>query len=176
MTDKQRSNIVLIGMPGAGKSTVGVILAKQISAAFTDADLVIQTKQGRTLQEIVDSEGADALLKIEEDVLASMCLRNNVISPGGSCVYSPSGMENLRKDGFIIFLYVDLPTLASRIRKYPERGIVKRPDQTLADLYEERMVLYRKYAELTIECHTLTQMEICTKIIEELKQLNWLKD
>lgn len=161
------SNLVLIGMPGAGKSTVGVILAKQTSRDFVDTDLLIQTSQQRTLQDIVDTDGYVELRKIEEDVLLGLSVRNHVIATGGSAVYSRKAMTHLKSDGVVIFLDVDLPTLESRVSDFDTRGLAKRPDQGFAALFDERFALYTKYADITINCAGLTQEAVCERIIEE---------
>jgi shikimate kinase len=166
---EMRSNIVLIGMPGAGKSTIGVVLAKQTSRGFIDTDLLIQTSQCRTLQEIVDMYGYEALRNIEEDMLLGLSVRNHVIATGGSAVYSELSMHHLRSDGVIVFLDVDLSVLESRIHDFKTRGLAKRPDQSFADLFRERLLLYIKYADITIKCAGLTQKDICTKIMEKTK-------
>jgi shikimate kinase len=165
---KDKSNIVLIGMPGAGKSTVGVILAKQTSRDFIDTDVLIQISQGRLLQCIVDKEGYMALRKIEENILLGLHCDHHVIATGGSAVYSPVAMEHLKSNGIIVFLDVDLPTLESRIHDYATRGLAKRPDQSLSDLFEERVILYRKYADITVDCKGFSQEEVCAQIIKKL--------
>ena len=166
---KDKSNIVLIGMPGAGKSTVGVILAKLTSRDFIDTDVLIQISQGRLLQDIVDTEGYLALRKIEEDILLSLHCGHHVIATGGSAVYSHVAMEHLKSNGFVVFLDVYLSTLESRVRDFDTRGLAKRPDQTLYELFEERIVLYRKYADITVDCAGLSQEEVCTQIIKGVK-------
>ncbi len=167
MTQDQ-ANIVLIGMPGSGKSTVGVILAKLTSRDFVDGDVLIQTSQDRLLQDIVDTEGHMALRRIEEEVLLALHCINHVIATGGSAAYSHAAMTHLKSNGAVIFLDVDLPTLESRIHDFGTRGLAKRPDQTFADLFEERFALYTKYADITIQCADLTQEEVCDRIIMEL--------
>jgi shikimate kinase len=167
---KHRSNIVLIGMPGSGKSTVGVILAKLTSRDFVDSDVLIQTSQGRSLQEIVDQDGHMRLREIEEDVLLGLHCRDHVIATGGSAAYSHPAMMHLKSDGIVVFLDVDLATLRSRVHDYDTRGLAKRPDQTFADLFEERFVLYTKYADVTVNCVDLTHEEVCARIVDELNQ------
>jgi shikimate kinase len=165
----RRFNIVLIGMPGSGKSTVGVILAKQASMAFVDTDLLIQTEEGRSLQNIVDSDGHMALRAVEERVLMKLDPRNHVIATGGSAVYSSAAMEHLKSAGVVVFLDVTLEALKSRVHDYETRGLAKRPDQTVEDLFAERAALYRKYADVTITCMGLAQEEVCEKILEAVK-------
>jgi shikimate kinase len=167
---ERKSNTILIGMPGSGKSTVGVILAKLTSRGFADTDVLIQTSEGRSLQEIVDTDGYMALRNIEEKILLRLDRRNHIIATGGSAVYSHIAMEQLRLDGFIVFLDVDLATLESRIRDFENRGLAKQQNQTLADLFEERRPLYLKYADLTLGCAGLTHEEICARIIEEWRR------
>jgi shikimate kinase len=165
-----RSNLILIGMPGAGKSTVGVILAKQTSRDFVDTDVLIQTSQGRTLQNIVDTNGYAVLRKIEEDVLLGLSVQNCVIATGGSAVYSDRAMAHLKSHGLVIFLDVELPALESRIHDFLTRGLAKRPDQDLAGLFHERLTLYTKYADITIKCAGLTQGEVCARIINRARE------
>jgi shikimate kinase len=163
------SNIVLIGMPGAGKSTSGVLLAKQTSRGFVDTDIIIQTAQGRSLQDIVDRDGYLTLRKIEEDVLLSLNCHNQVIATGGSAAYSDAAMTHLKSDGLIVFLKVELGILESRIHDYATRGLAKRADQSLADLFEERSVLYQKFADITVDCRHLTPEDVCARIIREVQ-------
>ena len=164
-----KSNIILIGMPGSGKSTVGVILAKLTSRDFVDTDVLIQVSQGQTLQNMVDTAGHMSLRKIEETVLLSLNCRNHVIATGGSAVYSHPAMKHLKSDGIIVFLNVDLPTLASRVHDFDTRGLAKRPDQSFADLFYERVPLYIKHADITVDSTKLLQEAVCTEIIKELK-------
>lgn len=163
---EDKSNLVLIGMPGAGKSTVGVLLAKMTSRNFMDSDIMIQTAQGHTLQDIVDTQGPLALLDIEERMLLNLTCANHVIATGGSAVYSHAAMQSLKMRGVIIFLDVDLPTLTSRIQNFGTRGLAKRPGQSLSDLFEERFPLYRKYADIKISCKNCSQDKICAEIIK----------
>jgi len=163
------SNLVLIGMPGSGKSTAGVILAKMTSRDFLDTDVLIQTSVERTLQDIVDADGYSALRRIEEEILLGLSVRNHVIATGGSAAYSDKAMSHLKQDGTLVFLDVDLPALESRVHDYSTRGLAKRPDQSFAELFEERLVLYRKHADIIIECGRLNQEEVCAEIIERTR-------
>lgn len=165
-----KSNLVLIGMPGSGKSTIGVILAKRTSHDFIDTDVVIQSVQGRSLQDILDSEGYMRLREIESEVLQSLDVKNHVISTGGSAVYSDAAMQHLKEDGVMIYLDVSLDTLRSRITDYETRGIAKRPDQSFDELFLERTLLYRKYADITIAGDGLNQDQVCERILSELNK------
>lgn len=162
------TNIILIGMPGAGKSTVGILLAKQTARAFVDTDVLIQTAQGRTLQHIVDTDGYLALRQIEEQVLLGLSLQNHVIATGGSAAYSDKAMRHLKKSGPVVFLDADLDTLQARVGDYSQRGIAKRADQSFSQLFDERFALYTQYADLTIPCAGLTQDEVCARIAAAL--------
>jgi len=167
--DEEKSNMVLIGMPGAGKSTVGVILAKLTSRDFIDTDVLIQISQGRLLQDIVDTEGHMALRRIEESIILGLDCDHHVIATGGSAVYSQPAMDHLRSNGIVVFLDVDLPTLETRIHDFSTRGLAKRPDQSLSELFEERIILYRKYADITVDCLGFSHEEVCAQIIERVK-------
>lgn len=163
MTD-DRDNFVLIGMPGAGKSTIGILLAKRLAKSFIDTDVVIQTAEGRTLQEIVDTEGHLVLRAIEERELAQLKLRNHVIATGGSAAYSERAMTALRRDGTIIYLKVDYPTLARRVTNLGSRGIAKAATQTFADVFAERIPLYEQHADVIIDCDDLDQEQVVEAI------------
>ncbi len=163
-------NIILIGMPGAGKSTVGIILAKMTSRDFIDTDILIQMSTGRSLQEIVDTDGPLALRRIEEEVILTLAGRKHVIATGGSAVYSAAAMDHLRSSGTVVFLDLGLSVVLSRIHDIHSRGIAKRAEQSLEELFEERLVLYRKYADITIACEGLTQEEVCMQIIADLSK------
>jgi len=162
------SSIVLIGMPGAGKSTVGVLLAKLTCRSFVDTDVLIQSQEGRPLQEIVDREGYLALRRIEEQVITGYGCTGCVVATGGSAVYSPAAMAHLKKHGMVVFLDADLPTLEVRVKDYGTRGLAKRPDQSFRDLFDERAPLYRKYADITVDCSGRTHEEVCDAVIEAL--------
>jgi shikimate kinase len=161
-------NIILIGMPGSGKSTVGVILAKRLSLGFVDTDLLIQTAQGRSLQNIVDTDGYLELRCIEEQVLLQLKCSNQVIATGGSAAYSNPAMTHLKRNGIVVFLHADLETLNKRVHDFSERGLAKGPDQTLDDLFMERFSLYTACADITIDSCRLTHEEVCARIIEQI--------
>jgi len=156
-------------MPGSGKSTVGIILAKLTSKDFLDTDVLIQTTSGRTLQQIIDQKGHMVLRRIEEDVLLSISPRNQVISTGGSAPYSHAAMVHLQRDGIVVFLHADLETLRHRITNFDTRGLAKKPEQSFEDLFEERLDLYSRYADITIESGELTQEQVCEAIITKLE-------
>ncbi len=168
MNNSKKTNIVLIGMPGSGKSTVGVILAKSLALDFVDTDILIQNREKRTLQDIVNAEGHMALRKIEEEVLLSINQKKHIIATGGSAPYSDVAMKHLKKDGLVLFLQTGLTTLKKRINNYETRGLAKRPDQSFEDLFREREVLYKKYADVTLKNDALTQDEVCAFIVEKV--------
>lgn len=147
---KSNKNIVLIGMPGVGKSTLGVILAKILGYEFVDSDLVIQKQTGLLLREIIEKEGTDGFLRVEEDINCELNVERSVIATGGSIVYGDRAMKHLAENGVILYLELDLETLESRLNNIKNRGVAVREGQTLKDLYEERCVLYEKYADITI--------------------------
>jgi len=165
---QQPSNLVLIGMPGSGKSTVGVILAKQTSRGFIDTDLLIQQSQQRTLQDIVDMEGHTVLKQIEENILLDLSLKNHIIATGGSAAYSEKAMAHLKRHGLIIFLDVKLSTLKTRVHDFSTRGLAKRPEQSFAELFDERFELYTRHADITIPCDALSHEQVCEKIIRKV--------
>jgi shikimate kinase len=155
-------------MPGSGKSTIGVILAKKTAKSFIDTDVVIQTNEGRSLQEIIDCDGYMALRKIEERNLLTLNCTNHVISTGGSAAYSDTAMKHLKSSGITVFLNVNLIALTKRIRNFDTRGLAKRPDQTFEDLFNERYSLYRRYADITIDNSEMNQEEVCEEIVERM--------
>lgn len=164
-------NIVLIGMPGSGKSTVGVLLAKALQRDFLDTDVTLQAKEGRGLQEIIDQQGLDFFRRVEERHILSLDCRACVIATGGSVVYYPAAMAHLASSGVVVHLDLDLPSLTKRLTNLHSRGVVRIACQTLNDLYEQRKPLYRKYAQVTVPCAGRTHEEIVDAIITELGSL-----
>ncbi len=155
-------------MPGSGKSTVGVLLAKLLAKQFIDSDILIQDRSGQTLQQIVDNEGHMVLRQIEEEVILDMTYKNYVIATGGSVPYSDKAMEYLKKEGVIAFLQTDMKTLRQRVHNYDTRGIAKRPEQSIEDLFVERETLYRKYAEITVDCIRHNQDEVAEQLARQI--------
>ena len=168
MKPRPFSNIILIGMPGAGKSTIGVILAKQSARDYLDTDVLMQLAEKKSLQQILDETGYMELRRIEERVLLELDCRNHIIATGGSAVYSEAAMQHLKANGIAVFLYVALEELKRRLIDMDTRGIAQRPGQSFTDLYEERQRLYRRYTDLTIDCTDKTQQEISMVICEQL--------
>ena len=162
------SGITLIGMPGAGKSTIGVLLSKRLGLDFVDTDLVIQVREQRTLQQILDSEGYLGLRAIEESVLLGLDPHRRVVATGGSVVYSERAMRRLAGASRIVFLDVPLAELRTRIRDYETRGIARRPDQEFSELFDERTALYMRYADLRIDCDMLGMEDVLERILAEL--------
>lgn len=160
-----KRNLILIGMPGSGKSTVGVLLAKRLGMGFVDTDLLIQQETGRSLQDIVDQDGYQVLRQIEEQVLLGLSVTGHVISTGGSAVYSDAAMKHLKQGGTAVFLDIPLPEVMARIGDYSARGISRRPDQTLAELFDERFILYTRYADVTIQGLGLSHDEVCEAVV-----------
>lgn len=164
------SNVVLIGMPGVGKSTVGVLLAKALSREFVDTDVRIQVREGRMLQEIIDSEGLDAFQALEERHVLNLMCQNTVVATGGSVVYSKPAMEHLRAGGFVIHLSLPLGVLEQRLVDTKSRGLVIGPGQTIEQLYHERMPLYERECDITMECEGMTQDEVVGQVLEALRR------
>lgn len=159
-----KTNIVLIGMPGAGKSTVGVVLAKRLGMDFVDTDVLIQVLSGRRLQEIIESEGLAAFRRIEERMLLDLETSRSVVATGGSVVYSTAGMRRLRERGLLFFLDVPLDELAKRVRNMDSRGIVIDPGEDFAGLYRRRLPLYRRWADREVDGAAGSVEEIAARI------------
>ena len=166
-----KSNIILIGMPGAGKSTVGVVLAKRLGYRFCDSDLLIQESTGHLLSELIEKHGIEGFWKIESDVNAGINYERCVIATGGSAIYEPEGMAHLQEIGHVVYLQLPEDELAERLGDLNARGVTLRPGQTLHDLYEERRPLYEKYAELTIECSGKQLRKVVEEIDARLRKI-----
>lgn len=162
------NNLILIGMPGAGKSTVGVVLAKRMGYRFLDSDLVIQEHEGKLLCELIAENGTEKFLKIEEKINASIEAEHTVIATGGSAVYGQTAMEHFQKIGKIVYLKLNYENLQKRLGDLSERGVAMKEGQTLADLLTERTPLYEKYGEIRIDCDEKEIKEIAAEIMERL--------
>lgn len=162
------SNIVLIGMPAAGKSTVGVLLAKSLLMDFVDTDLIIQKKYRMSLCDIITERGSDAFIQLENDVIKAEDFINSVIATGGSAVYGEEAMRKLRENAKTVFLTLPIEEIKRRINDIHTRGVVIKNGATLDDLYTERLPLYEKYADITIDCSNLTAEECVDRIIESI--------
>lgn len=143
-------NLILIGMPGCGKSTVGVVLAKVMGMQFCDTDIVIQQREGKRLQQIIDEEGNAAFLRHERDALVALEIEDAVVATGGSAIYSPEAMAHLREIGTVIYLRVSAEEIERRLADFAARGVAIKDGQTVRDLYNERIPLYEKYADITV--------------------------
>lgn len=165
---KEKTNIVLLGMPGSGKSTVGVLLAKRLRKRFVDTDLLIQEQENRLLSEIIQEEGVERFIEIENQVNASLEAEQSVIAPGGSAVYGMEAMEHFRNIGEIVYLKLSYESVAKRLGNLAKRGVVLRPGQDLRGLYEERCPLYEKYADYIVACDGLDIGETLELIREKL--------
>lgn len=166
-------NVVLIGMPGAGKSTLGVVLAKILGYEFIDADLLIQSKLDKTLQKIIDACGPDGFIEVENEVLCTLSASRAVIATGGSAVYSDEAMNHLESIGTVVYLRVSYEELESRLGGLHERGVVMKNGMgmSLADLYEERRPLYEKYADVTIDIDGLSVRDAARRLVDQLSIL-----
>lgn len=148
-------NIILVGMPGAGKSTAGVILAKVLGYQFIDSDLLIQKREKKLLHEIIASEGLDAFIEIENQVNASIESEDSVIATGGSVIYGKKAMEHLREIGTVIYIKLSYETLSKRLGNIKQRGVVLKKGQDLKGLYEERCPLYEEYCHYAVDAEGL---------------------
>jgi len=146
------SSLVLIGMPGVGKSTLGVLLAKELGLEFVDTDILIQTREGRTLQEIIEASDYLALRRIEEQVLLSLRPEHKVIATGGSVVYSDAGMQHLKRSALVVFLDLPLRQIRLRLPDFESRGIARAPGQSLKQVFDERRELYLRYSDVQLDC------------------------
>lgn len=161
-------NIVLIGMPGVGKSTVGVILAKLLGYRFIDTDIVIQEHEKKLLKEIIEEKGINGFIQTENLILSSLKAEKAVIATGGSVVYGGDAMKNLSKDGIIVYLKLDYGKLRYRLGNIKNRGVVIKDGQSLSGLYRERVPLYEKYSDIIIDENGCNVEKTINKIIDEL--------
>jgi len=159
-----KKNIILIGMPGAGKSTVGVVLAKKLGYRFTDSDLVIQERTGKLLPELIKEHGIEGFWQIENDVNASLDLNHYVIATGGSAIYGEEAMEHFRQTGTVVYLQLSYEEIEERLGDLTERGVTLRQGQTLMDLYKERIPLYEKYAHYVVPCDGLMLKDVVAEV------------
>ncbi|WP_026494263.1 shikimate kinase [Butyrivibrio sp. WCD3002] len=164
----KKDNIILIGMPTSGKSTVGVILAKVLGYNFIDSDIVIQEKEGRRLSEIIEAEGVDGFIDIENRVNAGIEAEKTVISTGGSVVYGEEAMLHYKKIGKVVYLKIDFEVLTKRLRDVKQRGVVMKEGQTIESLYDERCKLYEKYADIIIDEKNNTMEEVLADVLAAL--------
>ena len=164
----EKSNLTLIGMPGAGKSTIGIILAKNLGFGFVDTDILIQINQQKTLQQIIDESDHLNLRAIEEREILKINIERHVIATGGSAAYSEKAMNHLCNISIIIFLEADYEVIEKRIHNFETRGIAKDKDQSFRELFEKRQILYKKYAEITVDCNDLDQEELARQIEDSL--------
>lgn len=165
------ANISLIGMPGVGKSTVGVLLAKAMSWSFLDTDVLIQVSQERRLHDIIHTEGIEAFVRMEQRYVLTLDRRRHVIAAGGSVIYGPAAMEHLKSLGVIVHLELPLHLLEKRLHDLNGQGLAMAPGQTLHGIYQQRQPLYREYADLTVSSEGLTQEEIVDEIVTRLPQV-----
>lgn len=166
----KKNNLIFIGMPAVGKSTVGVVLAKRLGKKFIDTDLLIQEQENRLLREIIAEEGEEGFLKIENQVNRGVDVENAIISPGGSVVYCEDAMKHYKEIGTVVYLAVSYQTIESRIRNPQKRGVVLKPGQTLRDLYDERSKLFEKYADVTVCEDGCRIEETIDAVLEELEK------
>ncbi len=163
-----KNNIVLIGMPGSGKSTLGVLLAKAIGYSFLDTDLVISRRAGKPLQKILDCDGLGFFLTLEEAVGSGLECDHTVIATGGSMVLSAAAMEHLREIGTVVFIDVPFEEICRRVKNIRTRGIVFHPNETLEDVYRNRLPLYAKYADISVEVVSAADIEETVDKISEI--------
>ena len=165
-------NVVMVGMPGSGKSTIGVILAKSLGFDFVDTDLVICKREGKKLQEIIDTEGLEKFLEIEQQVGEEISPVNSVVATGGSMILSDEAMKNLKKDGIVVYVEVPLKISKKRITNMKTRGIAFKKGETLEDIFRVRTPLYEKYADITITADENTVPEDCVnQIVEHIEKM-----
>ncbi|WP_251178195.1 shikimate kinase [Adlercreutzia agrestimuris] len=168
------NNIVLIGMPGAGKSTLGIVLAKIMNLNFIDADLVIQNQTDKTLQKIIDALGPEGFIEVENQILSDIKAENSIISTGGSAVYSDDAMKHLGEIGTIVYLKISYDQLVERLSDLQERGVVLKGGigMSLRELYDERKPLYEQYADITVDVNDLSITAAARKVADAIEKAN----
>ena len=167
----KKDNIVLIGMPGCGKSTLGVVLAKTLNKDFIDVDLMIQAREKKKLHRIIEEKGLDYFNRVENDVGMSVSAENAVISTGGSMIFGREAMAHLKSIGTVVYLRLPLDTIKKRIRNFATRGISMKPGETLDDIFAVRSPLYEKYADIAIDCADTTFEENLEKVIKTIEDM-----
>lgn len=169
-------NIILIGMPGCGKSTLGVLLAKSLGYEFIDTDLIIQKNTGRLLHKIVEEDGKESFLDIERDAILTLTQsENTIIATGGSAVLREEAMEHLKKNGIVVYLSLPYLAVSKRIRNIKTRGIAFGEGETLRDIYNQRLPYYEKYADITMRCDLASVEKNVTKIVDMLRKKGYIE-
>lgn len=164
---RRDNNITLIGMPAAGKSTVGVLLAKRLGYSFVDVDIVIQEAEGKLLKEIIREQGHDGFMEVENRVNAGLQVNRSVIAPGGSVIYGKEAMENLKSLGLVVYLKISYDELLNRLGDVIDRGVVLKEGMTLQDLYEERIAYFERYADIIID----EEGKELGEVVDELRKI-----
>ena len=163
------NNIILIGMPSCGKSVTGVVLAKALNMKFTDTDLLIQEKAGKSLQQIINEDGIEAFKALEKEILTELYTENTVIATGGSAVYYDEAMMHLKEKGCVVYIEASVSTVKRRLKNIKTRGVAMAKGQTIEDLYRIRIPLYKKYADVTVYTGSGSMEKTVSQIIEKLK-------
>ncbi len=163
-------NIILIGMPGCGKSTIGAVLAKLIGYRFLDTDLVIQNMEGKVLQDIIDEDGLPTFMTSEEKALCSVYCDETIIATGGSAIYSERGMRHLRSLGKVVYIKLDISEIEKRLSNLASRGVAGAKEKTISQIFDERRPLYEKYADYIVDCTGNEVSENALKIVDSTKK------
>ena len=163
-----KNNIILIGMPGAGKSTIGVVLAKVLGYQFIDTDLIIQKEEGKLLWQIIEEKGVEEFINIEDRINSNIQVTKSVIAPGGSAIFGENAMKHFQEIGTVVYLDVDYPILKKRVGNFERRGVILRHGNSFRDIYNERLPYYEKYAQLTISETNLNISQTVSAIVEAL--------
>ncbi|MEW5733440.1 MAG: shikimate kinase [Thermodesulfobacteriota bacterium] len=167
---KSENNIILIGMPAVGKSTVGVLLAKRLGLSFVDTDILIQAGEGKTLQDIIDSQGLARFREIEQSYMLGLSCARHVIATGGSVIYSEKAMTRLASSGVILHMDIDIQSLKQRLHDIRSRGVVMEPGENIEDLYEKRRPLYQRHAHVAVACKGLDPGQVVEQAIHALSR------